>query len=104
MSRKSYRFIDIIISWIHEFVIKLYNVLKDCKGNEFDRVRLMAIVKECRTAMNGFKGWYLEAQKLMIQEKKFKEKLKEKTIEIKNADDQNKQLENQDSRSRGHLP
>ena len=52
----------------NECVRKLYAVLKDCRGNEFDRERLMAVVKECRNAMNGFKGWYMEAQKYIGQQ------------------------------------
>lgn len=46
----------------NEYTLKLYDVLKDCRGEEFDRQRVMSIVKECRKAMNGFKGWYIEAQ------------------------------------------
>lgn len=44
------------------FVIKLYAELKKCHGADFDRERLMSVVKECRRAMEGFKGWYLAAQ------------------------------------------
>ncbi|PTN33799.1 sulfotransferase family protein [Desulfonatronum sp. SC1] len=47
----------------NEYVLKLYDVLKDCRGADFDRQRLMAVVKECRKAMDGFKGWHLEAQR-----------------------------------------
>jgi len=39
-------------------VNKLYAALKDCHGADFDRDRLMTVVKECRQAMDGFKGWY----------------------------------------------
>jgi hypothetical protein len=40
------------------FVLKLYAELQACHGADFDRDRLMAVVKECRQAMEGFKGWY----------------------------------------------
>lgn len=44
------------------YVIKLYDALKECRGANFDHDRLMAVVKECRQAMEGFKSWYLLAQ------------------------------------------
>jgi hypothetical protein len=47
----------------NEYVLKLYDMLKDCRGDDFDRAKLMAVVKACRRAMDGFKGWYMEAQK-----------------------------------------
>ena len=40
------------------YVKKLYAALQQCRGADFDRDRLMAVVKECRHAMEGFKGWY----------------------------------------------
>lgn len=40
------------------YVTKLYSALQHCRGSDFDRDRLMAVVKECRHAMEGFKGWY----------------------------------------------
>jgi len=40
------------------YVLKLYAALQECHGADFDRQRLMAVVKECRQAMEGFKGWY----------------------------------------------
>ncbi|HDQ40517.1 MAG TPA: hypothetical protein ENN39_05740 [Desulfonatronum sp.] len=51
----------------NEYVLKLYDVLKDCRGADFDRQRLMAVVKECRKAMDGFKGWHMEARKAIGQ-------------------------------------
>jgi len=44
-------------------VRRLYAALEQCRGAEFDRARLMEVVKECREAMSGFSGWYLEAQR-----------------------------------------
>ena len=40
------------------FVHKLYNALKECHSADFNREKLMAVVKECRQAMDGFKSWY----------------------------------------------
>lgn len=39
------------------YVKKLYSALQECRGSDFDRNRLMSVVKECRQAMDGFKGW-----------------------------------------------
>lgn len=60
-------------------VQKLYTALKECRGDAFDRERLMAVVKECRNAMNGFKGWYVEAQKHLKQENDLRNKLEQAT-------------------------
>lgn len=43
------------------YVLKLYAALQECHGSDFDRDRLIAVVKECRQAMEGFKGWYQSA-------------------------------------------
>jgi len=40
------------------YVNKLYTALKECHGADFDRDRLMSVVKECLQAMESFKGWY----------------------------------------------
>jgi len=45
------------------YVNKLYAALKEYNGADFDRDRLMSVVKECRQAMEGFKGWYQLAHK-----------------------------------------
>lgn len=47
----------------NEYVNNLYSVLKMSKGAAFDRKLLMGVVKDCRKAMSGFKGWYFEAHK-----------------------------------------
>jgi hypothetical protein len=49
------------------YVLKLYDVLKQCRGDGFDRTRLMDAVMEVRRVMNGFKGWYLETQNQKYQ-------------------------------------
>jgi hypothetical protein len=60
----------------NEYVIKLYEVLKDCREANFDRQKLIAVVKESRKAINGFKGWYLEAQNFLQQQVELSENLK----------------------------
>lgn len=52
----------------NEYVIKLYDVLKDCRGSDFDRQRLMQTVNECRKAMDGFKGWLIQSRQLIEME------------------------------------
>jgi hypothetical protein len=46
------------------YVLKLYSAIKECNGADFDRDRLMAVVKECRQTMEGFKGWYQLAHRV----------------------------------------
>jgi hypothetical protein len=65
----------------NEYVIKLYEVLKGCREANFDRENLIAVVKESRKAINGFKGWYLEAQKKHDRLSKVFERDLEKTKE-----------------------
>jgi hypothetical protein len=40
------------------FVIRLSRFLSGCRGSEYDRDALRGIVRECREAMEGFKGWH----------------------------------------------
>lgn len=85
----------------NEYVIKLYDVLKDCRGADFDRTRLMAVVKECRQAMNGFKGWYLIAQENIACVANLTEKLqasKEKQAELPDLRKRIQQLERENQR------
>jgi hypothetical protein len=67
----------------NEYVIKLYEVLKDCREAKFDRQKLMAAVKESRKAINGFKGWYMEAQNYIRQQVKLSENLTKRLKESK---------------------
>jgi hypothetical protein len=46
----------------NDYVIRLYEALKACRGTDFDRKKLSVVVKESRKIMNSFKGWYVEAQ------------------------------------------
>ena len=54
----------------NQYVIRLYEVLKKCRGKDFDRVELMESVKQCRKAIKGFQGWYQHAQNLLARERK----------------------------------
>lgn len=42
----------------NEYVKNLYNVLKECKGSDFDQDRLMLVVQECHKTLQNFQGWY----------------------------------------------
>ena len=81
----------------NEYVARLYEVLKECRGDEFDRAKLMAVVKECRKAMDGFKGWYLKAQKYTTQQADIREKLEKERAsgeEVKaNLEKENKRVQ-----------
>lgn len=78
----------------NEYVLKLYGVLKDCRGDDFNRVKLMETVKACRKAMNAFKGWSKEKQratelesdlqKLTLQNNDYLKEIKELHDEIEN--------------------
>ena len=47
----------------NRYVLKLYNQLLQCRGDQFDRNELMRVVMECRKAMDEFSGWEVEAQR-----------------------------------------
>jgi hypothetical protein len=79
----------------NEYTLKLYDVLKDCRGEEFDRQRVMSVVKECRKAMNGFKGWYIEAHKNIVRKSQVIEKLEKERVreeELKAELDEHRQI------------
>jgi hypothetical protein len=63
------------------YVIKLYEALKECHGEDFDRDKLMAVVKECRQVMEGFKGWYQLAHQANKKLLEMKARLKEAEAE-----------------------
>jgi hypothetical protein len=71
----------------NEYVYKLYDILRNCRGDNFDREQLMATVKECRKVMNGFKGWGLEAQKYMDNQTRKDEQLKKEREQLKSLSD-----------------
>lgn len=66
----------------NEYVLRLYEVLKDCRGDDFERDRLMDVVKKCRKTMDEFKGWYLEAHRCIGQQESLRQKIKKKTIKL----------------------
>jgi hypothetical protein len=66
----------------NEYVQKLYNAIKNCRGDKFDREKLMTTVKECRRTMNGFKGWYKAAHKSIQQQERLHKEQNNKYSEI----------------------
>jgi hypothetical protein len=86
----------------NEYVLRLYDVFKECRGTDFDRTKLMQTVKECRTAIDGFKGWSLEAQKHLGQRATLRKKMQEKTdrLEKKQTEMENlkKKLQQKENR------
>jgi len=46
----------------NKLVLRLYDVIRQCNGAQFDRAGLMDVVRDCRESMEDFKGWYLDAQ------------------------------------------
>ncbi|MBL4903758.1 MAG: hypothetical protein JKY62_14070 [Desulfocapsa sp.] len=53
----------------NRYVIKLYDALLNCRGDQFDRQALMDVVMECRKAMDEFSGWAIEAQGIFKQKR-----------------------------------
>jgi hypothetical protein len=49
----------------NEYVLKLYDVLRTCRGSDFHKSTLMQIVEECRRVMDGFKGWLIQSRQLI---------------------------------------
>jgi len=81
------------------YILKLYEVLKHCRDTDFNRDKLMAVVKECRQAMEGFKGWYInfhkyikEVNTLKNQIEEFKKKHQESETIVKSLSKQNEEL------------
>jgi len=77
----------------NQWVISLYEVLKGCKGKQFEREQLMDKMMQCRDVIGQFIGWPEEAQKLLkyngetIEElrkygRKFKRKLSRADLKI----------------------
>lgn len=59
----------------NSYVRDLYKSLKHCRGHSFERQDLMNCVQTCRSAMNEFIGWSIDAQKVKSQAKKSSENL-----------------------------
>jgi hypothetical protein len=80
------------------YVNKLYWALKECHGADFDRDRLMSVVKECRQAMEGFKGWYQlahQANKKLADVQKRLEKVSAEADKVKILEAQIRLLESE---------
>ncbi len=83
------------------YVIKLYAALMECHGADFDRGRLMSVVKECRQAMDGFKGWYQLAHQAnqRLDDMKVKlEKASNNSLKMKTLETRIKELEMENQR------
>lgn len=65
------------------FVKKLYAALQDCQGADFDRDTLLAVVAECRAAMDGFKGWRLLADQAHRQHLAAKKQAQQANLKLK---------------------
>lgn len=86
-------------------VLKLYAALKECHGADFDRHRLMSVVKECRQVMEGFKGWHQQAHQANKKLAELQTRLNEmsvKTERIKELECRIKALEKETLQGR-HL-
>lgn len=64
------------------YVKRLYDILSNCRGDAFDRQRLMNEVDQCRKVINGFKGWYLEAHKHISKTETLEKRLSKQTKEL----------------------
>lgn len=77
-------------------VKKLYAALQQCRGADFDRERLMAVVKECRQAMEGYKGWHQlahQANKRLADTQNRLEKLTAEAAKVKAQEARIRELE-----------
>jgi hypothetical protein len=78
------------------YVEKLYSALQQCRGADFDRDRLMAVVKECRQAMEGFKGWHQlahQTNKKLVDIQSRLEKLNAEAAKVKSLETRIRELE-----------
>jgi hypothetical protein len=84
------------------YVKKLYSALQHCRGADFDRDRLMAVVKECRHAMEGFKGWYQlahQANKKLTDTQGRLEKANAEAAKVKTLEGRIRELEEEKVRN-----
>jgi hypothetical protein len=87
---------------LNPFVNKLYTALQECHGADFDRDALMAVVKECRQVMDGFKGWYELAHQANKKLAKIQLRLKTANAEaakVKQLEARIKELEQESAQS-----
>jgi chromosome segregation ATPase len=72
----------------NEHVLKLYGVLKECSGKDFNRQKLMSVVQDSRKAMDSFKGWSTTANNLVKKNIKLQKSIADKF----GNEEQNKKL------------
>lgn len=60
----------------NRWVLALYDVLKNCRGADFDREKLMPVVYECQKVMDEFSGWSIATEQLVTKKQKQIESLK----------------------------
>ncbi len=101
LNRSSYENYEIL----NPYVEKLYTVLKQCSGDDFDHEKLMKVVIECRQAIKSFTPWLSlsantasrdqleEINILNIDNSKLVVNLNKQLKEIKELQDRNKELE-----------
>jgi hypothetical protein len=77
----------------NSYVERLYDILKECRGSEFNRQQLMGVVNQCRKAIHGFKGWYLEAHKHIAKSETLEKRLTNRTKKLNREKKQAKQIE-----------
>ena len=58
----------------NRYVKRLYKVLKECRGTDFERELLMKRVEEARAATNEFAGWYTFALEHIARANRFQER------------------------------
>ena len=72
---------------LNHWVKDLYSTLKDCRGTEFDRKQLMALVGDCRSVMNQFNGWIVETQRIVSGYRKKNLRLNQRLTSAKEKED-----------------
>ena len=75
------------------YVLNLYEVLKECHGAEFDRNRVMAVVKECRKVIDSFKDWYQLACQVKSKNIRMEENLKLLNSKLRNFESLEKHMQ-----------
>jgi hypothetical protein len=78
------------------YVRQLYEVLKGCRGADFERSSLIAMVQETRQAMDGFAPWHELAQRANLRIKRLQgslETLEQKAAKVKELEARIRDLE-----------
>lgn len=87
----------------NESVRDLYRMLKECRGHEFDRAKLMETVKHCRKNMDAFKGWSMEAGHAFKKVRQLGEIEKVHVAELKQKEDLIRTMEFRNHKSQKRL-